>query len=192
MLTPDYDSCLRVPQPLGLGRYNPFRMEISYQLTEDDYRQGYKAFRRRRTFSLWATRIGWALLFVTLAEALYVSISGFDREFPTLALLWGLVAFWTYCLWYAPRYAARKMIKGSPSASLPHTAQMSEDGLYFRTSAGESRLTWNLIIGWVEVERVFALFPSPLTFFPVPKRAMTDQQQDELRSLLKNKIPHKV
>jgi YcxB-like protein len=84
------------------------------------------------------------------------------------------------------------MIKGSPSASLPYTAQMSEDGLYFRTSAGESRLTWNLIIGWVEVERVFALFPSPLTFFPIPKRAMTDQQQDELRSLLKNNIPHKI
>jgi len=167
-------------------------MEISYQLTEDDYRQGYKAFRRRRTFSLWAARIGWVLLFLALAESLFVSISGFDRSFPNLALLWGLVAFWAYCLWYAPRYAARKMIKGSPGASLPHTAQMSEDGMYFRTSAGESRLKWNLIIGWVEVERVFALFPSPLTFFPIPKRAMTDQQQDELRSLLKNNIPHKI
>jgi YcxB-like protein len=170
-------------------------MEISYQLTEDDYRQGYKAFRRRKTFSLWATRIGWVLLFLALAEALFASIFGFfgfDRSLPDLALLWGLVAFWAYCLWYAPRYAARKMMKGSPSASLPHTAQMSEDGLYFRTSAGESRLTWNLIIGWVEVERVFALFPSPLTFFPIPKRAMTDQQQDELRSLLKNNILHRT
>jgi YcxB-like protein len=39
---------------------------------------------------------------------------------------------------------------------------------------------------------VFALFPSPLTFFPIPKRAMTDQQQDELRSLLKNNILHRT
>src|SRR5690349_204777 len=140
-------------------------MEISYQLTEDDYRQGFKAFRRRKTFSLWTTRIGWLLLFVALAEALFISISASDRNFPFLALLWGFVAFWTYCLLYAHRYAARQMIKGSPSASLPHTAQISEEGLYFRTSAGESRLAWNLIIGWVEVERVFALLPSPLTFF---------------------------
>lgn len=132
------------------------------------------------------------LLFLTLAEALFVSILGFDRSFPTLALLWGLVAFWAYCLWYAPRDVARKMIAGSPSASLPHIAEMSENGLHFQTSAGESRLAWNLIIGWVEVERVFALFPSPLTFFPIPKRAMTDQQQDEMRSLLKNNIPHKI
>ena len=100
--------------------------------------------------------------------------------------------FWTYCLWYAPRYAARKMIKGSPGASLPHTAEMSEDGLYFRTPAGESRLTWTLIIGWAEVDRVFALFPSPLTFFPIPKRAMTDQQQNELRSLLEKRVSNKT
>ena len=46
-------------------------------------------------------------------------------------------------------------------------------------SFDESQLTWNLIIGWVEVERVFALFPSPLTFFPIPKRAMTDQQRED-------------
>jgi hypothetical protein len=164
-------------------------MEISYQLTEDDYRQGYKAFRRRKAFSLWINRVGWALLFIALAEAMYVSIFASNIGLSTLAPVWGLIAFWTYCLWYAPRFVARKTIKGSPSASLPHTAQISDDGLYFRTSASESRLTWNLIIGWVEVERVFALFPSPLTCFPIPNRAMTDQQQEELRAILKNKIP---
>jgi len=162
-------------------------MEISYQLTEDDYRQGYKAFRRRKKFSLWANRIGWLCLILVLAIALFESIFGPDRSFPNLALLWGLVAFWTYCLWYAPRYVARKMIRGSPSASLPHTADMSEDGLHFRTSASESRLTWNLIIGWAEADRVFALFLSPLSFLPIPKRAMTDQQQSEFRTLLQEK-----
>ena len=164
-------------------------MEISYQLTEDDYRQGYKAFRRRKRFSLWATRIGYVCLFLVLVLALFESTVGPNRTFPDLLLLWGLVAFWVYCLWFAPRYAARKMIRGAPSASLPHTMDISEDGIYSRTSAGESRLKWDLIIGWVEVDRVFALFPSPLTFFPVPKRAMTEQQQEELRTLLQNKIP---
>ena len=51
---------------------------------------------------------------------------------------------------------------------------MSETGLYFRTSASDSRLAWDLITGWAEVERVFALFPSPVLYFPVPKRAMTE------------------
>jgi hypothetical protein len=163
-------------------------MEISYQLTEDDYRQGYKAFRRRKKSSLWLYRFGWFSLICVLAAALFESTYGPDRTFPTLALLWGLVAFWIYCLWYAPRRVARKMISGSPGASLPHTADISEDGLYIRTSAGESRLTWILITGWAEADRVFALFPSPFSFFPIPKRAITDQQQGEFRTLLRNQV----
>ena len=163
-------------------------MEISYQLTEDDYRQGYKAFRRRTTFSIWLYRVGHLSFYLILATALFISIFGPDRRFPSLALLWGLVVFWVWCLWYGPRYMARKIIRGSPGASLPHAAVISEAGLYFQTSAGESRLTWNLFTGWEEVERVFALFPSPVTFIPVPKRAMTDLQQNELRTLLRNKI----
>ncbi len=166
-------------------------MEISYQLTEDDYRQGYKAFRRRTINSLWLIRVAYASFILILAMALFVSIFGPDRSFPNLALLWGLAAFWSYCLWYAPRYAARKMIKGSPSASLPHTMDISEDGLHSRTSAGESRLAWDLFIGWVEVDRVFALFPSPLTFFPIPKRAMSSEQQEKLRSILQKKVLNK-
>ena len=91
----DYANRSERPGKGNLGRYNPARMEISYQLTEDDYRQGYKAFRRRTTYSLWRTRIAYAAFFLILAVALFVSIFGPDRSFPNLALLWGLVAFWT-------------------------------------------------------------------------------------------------
>lgn len=163
-------------------------MEISYQLTEDDYRQGYKAFRSRTTFTLWRTRIAYASFFLILALAVFVSIFGPDRTFPNLALLWALVAFWTCYLWYAPRGVAKQMIGGSPSAALPQYVDVSEAGLYFRTSASESRLTWDLIVGWAEADRVFALFPSPISFLPIPKRGMTDEQQNELRTILQTKF----
>ncbi|MGH9513387.1 MAG: YcxB family protein [Terriglobales bacterium] len=81
------------------------------------------------------------------------------------------------------------MIKGSPSASLPHAADISESGLNFHTSIGESRFMWEVVVGWAEVERVFALFPSPVSFFPVPKRAMTEHQQTEFRS--QSKVPRR-
>jgi hypothetical protein len=119
---------------------------------------------------------------------LFVSIFGPDKTFPNLVLLWSLVAFWTCYLWYAPRGVAKKMITGSPSAVLPHTVDVSEGGLYFRTSASESRLTWDLIIGWAEVNRAFALFPSPVSFLPIPRHAMTDDQQKELRTILQKKF----
>lgn len=163
-------------------------MEISYQLTEDDYRQGYKAFRRRTPYSLWLSRIAYWLLAVVSGVALFVSIFAPDGNFPNLVLLWGLVALWSYCLWIAPRRVARKMIVGSPSASLPHTVEISEGGLHVITSASDSRLSWNLITGWAEVDRVFALLPSPISFLPIPKRAMTHDQQGELRTLLRQKV----
>jgi len=83
------------------------------------------------------------------------------------------------------------MIRGSPAASLPLTVDISENGYYSRSSAAESRITWGVIVGWAEAERVFALFPSPNVFVPVPKRAMTDDQQNEFRALLRNKIPRR-
>ena len=43
---------------------------------------------------------------------------------------------------------------------------------------------WSLITGWAVADRVFALFPSPISFLPIPKRAMTQDQQGELRTLL--------
>ena len=164
-------------------------MEICYQLTEDDFRQGYRAVRRRTRRQLWLNRISYVVLVLVFAMA--VLVSTFDRSLPILTLLWGVTAFGIWSLWYGPRYLAKKMIRGSPSASLPHTLDISERGLYFQTSASESRLAWDLITGWAEADRVFALLPSLATFVPIPKRAMTHEQQIELRTLLQQKVRSK-
>lgn len=163
-------------------------MEIAYQLTEDDYRQGYKAFRKRTKRSLWLKRLSDGVFLLVLAATVLILVVGPDRSFSTLAPLLFFLAFWIYCIWYGPRYVARKMIRGSPSAYLPHATDISETELKFRTSASDARLGWELIIGWAEVDRVFALFPSPVSFLPIPKRAMTQEQQNELRALLQTKF----
>jgi len=162
-------------------------VEISYQLTTDDYRQGFKAFRRRTPFSRWTYRLSYVCFFLILVVALLLSFSR-DKT-SNLFPLWAMVAFWAWFLWYCPYRVANKMIKGSPNAALPHTVDISESGLYSRSAAAETRFTWQLIIGWAEVERVFALFPSPISFFPLPKRAMTEDEQNELRTLFQSKIP---
>lgn len=165
-------------------------MEISYQLTEDDYRQGFKAFRRRTRYSLWANRFAYACFTLVLGGALLLTSFG-NESLPRLVPLWALVVFWAWFIWYCPYHLAKKMIKGSPGAVAPHTVDLSEAGFHSRTSISESQINWELFVGWGEVERVFALFPSPLSFFPIPKRSMTAEQQNELRSLLQDKIPRK-
>jgi hypothetical protein len=163
-------------------------VEISYQLTEDDYRQGYKGFRNRTAISRWSIRIGRAFFVLLLASAFLLSFRGRDKSFSNLFPLWGLLAFWAWTIWGCPYYIARKMMKGSRNAPLPRILNVSDSGLYDRTSNAESKFTWDLIVGWVEVERVFSLFLSPISYYPVPKRAMTDSQQHEFRTLLRAKI----
>lgn len=163
-------------------------MEISYQLTKDDYRQGFKAFRKRTAFARWTNRVAVALFFLILASALLLSFFGRDKSFSNLFPLWAILVVWAWFIWGCPYYVAHKMIKGSRNASLLHTMNISESGVYSRSPAAESRFTWDLVVGWEEAERVFALFPSSVSYFPIPKRALTDDQQNELRTLLQNKI----
>jgi YcxB-like protein len=163
-------------------------VEISFQLTTDDYRQAYNGFRKRTAFSRWAYRIYYVLFVLILASALLLSFFGPNKSFAYLFPLWAIAAFWAYVLWYCPYYVARKMTKGSRVTTLPETAEITDAGIYSRTSAAESRLAWESIIGWVEVDRVFALFLTPISFFPIPKRAMSEAQQAEFRALLKSKV----
>ena len=166
-------------------------MEISYQLTTDDYRQGFKAFRGRTTFSRWSFRFGYLCFFVVVAAALLLTIFGPDKSSASMFPLWILAAFWGWYLWYCPYQVAKKIMKGNPITSVPHTIEISETGFHSRTSISDSRYSWDLIVGWAEADRVFALFPSSISFFPIPKRALTGEQQAELRSLLASKVPRK-
>lgn len=101
--------------------------------------------------------------------------------------LWAFIGFYAFLLWYGPYHTASKMMK-SPGAKLQRVVAISEEGIYSRTSASESRLAWEVFVGWAEAERVFVLLPNAVSFFPVPKRAMTDDQQRELRDLLRAKL----
>jgi hypothetical protein len=103
--------------------------------------------------------------------------------------LWLLAALWAYVLWYDPYSLSRKIIRGP--TSLARTVEITEEGIHSRSTSTDSRLTWEAIIDWAEVERVFTLFVTSVSFFPIPKRAMTEEQQNEFRALLKARVAPK-
>jgi hypothetical protein len=53
----------------------------------------------------------------------------------------------------------------------------------------ETRFAWPAFDKAVESEQAFVLFPSLRMFLPVPKRAMTPEQQQEFRALLAAHLP---
>jgi hypothetical protein len=71
-------------------------VEISYQLTTDDYRQGFKAFRKRTTYSLWMNRFAKACFVVVVAAALLISV--FARRVSNPLPLYGIAFFWAWYL----------------------------------------------------------------------------------------------
>ena len=87
----------------------------------------------------------------------------------------------------------RRGVPAYPSDPIKRSLILPYFGVWLRSGPVTSGmppvgLTWDLIIGWAEADRVFALFPSPISFLPIPKRAMTDDQQKELRTILQKKF----
>jgi hypothetical protein len=66
--------------------------------------------------------------------------------------------------------------------------EVSDSGLHLQSVAEDSRITWSAFVGWSETNTVFALFPSPRTSFPIPKRAFTAAQLAEFHDYLLRNI----
>ena len=79
-------------------------------------------------------------------------------------------------------------MKDSPIAKALHSLEISDSGLESRTSLANSSISWDSVFDWAEARTVFALFLSSVSFVPIPKRAMTEVQLEELRNLLATKV----
>jgi hypothetical protein len=161
-------------------------VQLSYQLTESDYRQGFKAFRTRTAYRRWLIRIAYFIFFFMVVLGLLTTFA--RRAFGELWPLYLLLLFWGYYLWYGPYMIGRRTMKGSPSARTPRTIDITDAGLHDQNNLADSRVDWKVFVGWAENDKVFALFPSSMTFIPIPKRAMTSAQQEEFRALLKSRF----
>jgi YcxB-like protein len=170
------------------SRYNAQPMEISYQLTVEDYRQGFIACRKRTSFSRWLRRFAYLCLGVSVVFLIVLLGFGERKTFGFMAPLYLLVLLWIYILWFNPYLVSRKLMRGSPTAQAIHTVDFSEAGIHSRNSLSETTLEWGSLVDWKEARGVFALFLSPISFFPVPKRAMTETQLEEFRNLLAAKV----
>jgi hypothetical protein len=163
-------------------------MQVTYQLTAEDFRQGIlshysKRFIFRMTLSV-------AVLLIAAETLLWAILP--DRRlvldiFPVAVFAAFCIAFY----WLCPYYLARKQFTGSPSAKLTINLEASEDRLHFKTEESDSSASWRSFVKWRERKSVFVLFTSPVVFFVFPKRAFTAEQIEEFREMLKRNIPAK-
>jgi hypothetical protein len=166
-------------------------VQISYQLTAADYRYGYYAFRNRSFFSRWMHRFSYVALFFCFATATLLAVTPRAKTDTTVPL-YLLSLFWAYILWYPPYAMGSRMIKSNPSARALRTVDITDDGVHSHTELSDAHTDWKTFVGWTENDKVFAVHYSAITFAPIPKRAMTEAQQQEFRSLLQKHITEGV
>ncbi len=101
-----------------------------------------------------------------------------------------LIAAFLLIVLYLPYRVGKKMVAGK-GAGAHRTVDISDEGITSRTDSSDSRLSWTGVSKWIENRRVFVLYLSPVSFFPIPKRAMSEAQAADLRELLKQHVSAK-
>jgi hypothetical protein len=162
-------------------------MEISYQLTEDDYRHGQVAWRMRSAWRRWNYRLGFVVMIPLLVGSAILLVWN-----PALrAISWfglGLAILWLVCVLVSPWLQARIQFRRMPSAQSPMAIVVSDSGMQVQSQHCDSRVAWSTYIGWAEEESVFVLFPQPRIYVPIPKRAFAAEQLNEFREILRRNV----
>lgn len=162
-------------------------VQLNYTLTADDYRQGFKAIRKRRLMSRLMYWFGYFIIALALFLLVATLIIGDRNQISNVLPLCFIALVWAAILWLSPWLTARRVTSG-PVYTSPHTVNIDETGLHSRTPVSDGTITWPSIVCWQEVDRIFAIFLSPISFVPIPKRAMTAEQQEEFRAMLKQNV----
>jgi YcxB-like protein len=164
-------------------------MEVTYQLTADDFRHGMIAWRMKSTWRRWSHRLNIAVMVPILAfSATMLVVYPHSWLKQDLWIMLGASVFWLAFIWITPWLSARMQFRRMPSAQDPVTLAVSESGLRVQSRHGDSQTAWSAFIGWREEKSVFVVSPQPRIYIPIPKRAFTEQQQPEFRETLRRHI----
>lgn len=164
-------------------------MQVTYQLTQEDFYQGHLGWRSRRKWQQW---VRWIAYFVVACSSLIslfllvVDRSAETTPFAVFSVVLGVL--WFAYMLLAPRLSTRRQFRNYPLAQSQITLHTSEQGLAFHNPHAESRIAWSAYVGWGEAKSVFVIMPQPRAYVAIPKRAFTAEQLSEFRELLRRNI----
>ncbi|HEX2328197.1 MAG TPA: YcxB family protein [Candidatus Angelobacter sp.] len=162
-------------------------MHIDYSISEQDYalaqQLAWKTLKPiSRAFFLYAGPIFAIGLLVFWIHALVAR--GFSSNLaPGIAV----PVLFLY-LPFAVRSNTRKMYGRSGNLHGPLSLDVAEEKLHFSGASFSSDVTWSHFTRFAEDQHSFVLFQSPGIFNMIPKRHLTPEQADFLRTLLQSHL----
>jgi hypothetical protein len=156
-------------------------VQLRFELSPADFRHGFRV----TLFRYSSIRISICVLLLLLSVAAFAFLTGntqLFRSFQPLVIVAFVVAF---ILIYQPYRGPVNALRNTPGLAGPRMVEISPEGLHVRTSLVDSKMAWDLFRDWSESKDVFTLYHGQNIVVPIPKRAMTPEQQSEFRELLK-------
>lgn len=164
-------------------------MTFQCKYEEQDFVHGYGAYVKRSS-RRWMTRFYWALAVLMILVGIFNSV-GRKSDLASAIPLFVLAAFWIYCATALWSRAGRRAFSGRPELRQEYKVDIDDSGIVFEGPISGVHGTWPAFIKFTEDKSVFLAFVSPCMFVILPKRLLKSDQADELRDLLKKKLPEK-
>jgi YcxB-like protein len=162
-------------------------MQITFELTEQDFVNAYKTHCSRGPSSKWRGAI-WVCFLVIFLGVIFHSIatnmSDLSRYVPLaiLAIAWFVLIRWLQL------FNMRKQFRKQPGAHGPRTVVFDSAGAHWRWDGGSNEMTWKNYIRWVQGNKQILFYTSPASFDILPTGNMEAAQLAELREMLKTNI----
>ena len=160
-------------------------MTIRYRHVEQDILDGFQLHWRRK-MRLWRFLL---IVFIVACCAITVFyLTGSPLTLPTV-IAWFAVSLAYMALLFAAsrlvgRYRSLKIFRNSPAAHEDMEISWDAERLHGRQTSGEMRQPWTNFESWTETAHLFVIFTAGPTFHLLPKRAMTEAQEEDLRQCL--------
>jgi hypothetical protein len=88
-----------------------------------------------------------------------------------------------------PQIQTRRAMRRNPSIQGEIVLLISDMGIEATFATGKSELRWQAFVKCKETAQLFVLSTSPQRATYIPKRVLSSQQIEELRALLRERIP---
>jgi uncharacterized membrane protein len=158
-------------------------LSLTYHITQEDFVAAQRAHQRRNLAGRIQFRLGMFLFGLFLLMTIF-SVIFTPRVWMNYTLPLVLAAAYLYLYYFAHRLAYRK----NAGLFSDIAVDVSSDGIHIITPHSESTVPWSRYLRWIESKDVFLLYVGQRTFNIIPKRVLTAEQQDSLRTLLKRNV----
>jgi uncharacterized membrane protein len=156
---------------------------LTYHITQDDFVAAQRAHQRRNLSGRIQFGLGLFLFGLFILMAVF-SVIFTPRVWMNYTLPLMLAAAYLYIYYFAHRLAYRR----NSGLFSDIAVSVSPDGIHIITPHSESTVPWSRYQRWIESDNVFLLYVGQRTFNIIPKRVLTADQQDSLRTMLKTKV----